>query len=91
MPLHHRVMRTSTSSEAGDCPQAPGSRCSTVARALHRACVIVGGLARFAAHSGLTEEELGRWMGGNGEPPEWLFLMAVEIILLDLDAPARGH
>jgi hypothetical protein len=84
-------MRMSTTSEAGDCPQAPGSRHSTYARALHRACMIVGGLPRFAAQSGLGEAELCRWMAGEGEPPEWLFLMAVEIILLDLDAPARGH
>jgi hypothetical protein len=84
-------MRTTLSPGAADCPQAPGSRQSTYARALHRACLILGGLPRFAAHTGLTQEQLRLWMEGTGEPPEWLFLVAVEIILLDLDTSARGH
>jgi hypothetical protein len=85
------LMRTTLSGATPDCPQAPASRQSTHARALHRACLILGGLPRFAAHTGLAEEQLRGWMEGAGEPPEWLFLVAVEIILLDLETPSHGH
>jgi hypothetical protein len=85
------AMRTTLSRDTPDCPQAPAARRSTHARALHRACLILGGLPRFAVHTGLTEAQLRAWMEGAGEPPEWLFLVAVEVILLDLDTPARGH
>jgi hypothetical protein len=82
-------MRTSVSAGAPDCPHAPATRESTYVRALHRACVILGGLPRFAAQTGVAEDELRRWMEAAAEPPEWLFLVAVEVILLDLEA--RGQ
>lgn len=80
-------MRTSVSPGAADCPHAPAARESTYARALHRACVILGGAPQLAGHIGVREDDLRRWMQGEEEAPEWVFLVAVEIILLNLEAP----
>jgi hypothetical protein len=82
-------MRTSVSPGAAECPHAPAARQSTQARALHRACLVLGGLPSFALHMGVAEETLRRWMEGAAEAPEWVLLMAVEIILLNLEAPGR--
>lgn len=82
-------MRTSATSPAPDCPLAPTARESTYARALHRACVIVGGVQQLAARFGVGEFELRAWMSGVTDPSEEVFLGAVEIILLNLDAPPR--
>jgi hypothetical protein len=50
---------------------------------------VLGGLPSFALHMGVPEETLRRWMEGAAEAPEWVLLMAVEIILLNLEAPGR--
>lgn len=78
-------MRASTSSQTADCPVAPPSRESTYVRALHRACVIIGGVERMASHLGVGEFELRAWMSGVGDPSEEAFLAAVEVILLNLE------
>jgi hypothetical protein len=84
------LMRTtSVSPGAADCPHAPAARESTSVRALHRACLILGGIAQFATHVSVPEGDLRRWMEGAEEPPEWVFLVSVEIILLNLEAPGR--
>ena len=85
--MHHRAMRAWTSAQKPDCPVAPASRESTHVRALHRACLIIGGVEQLATHFGVGEFELRAWMSGVGEPPEALFLAAVEIILLNLETP----
>jgi hypothetical protein len=81
-------MRAS-SDAAPDCPLASPSRRTTYARALHRACVILGGVTQLAAHLSVAELAIRGWLLGLEEPPESVFLGAVEIILLDADA-ARG-
>ncbi len=53
-------MRTAVSPGAPDCPQAPAARESTYVRALHRACVILGGASQLAGHIGVREEAPGR-------------------------------
>jgi len=83
-------MRTSVFPGAADCPRAPAARESTYVRALHRACVILGGASQLAGHIGAREEDLRRWMQGGQEPPESAFLVAVEIILLNLEATGRS-
>jgi hypothetical protein len=59
-------------------------------RALHRACLIVGGIAPLATHLRLPEADLLKWMHGMEDPPYDVFLAAVEIVLLNIEAPGRA-
>jgi len=89
-PAMINVMRTDTST-LPDCPLTPPSRQTTYARALHRACLILGGVAQLAAHLKVAEPALRTWLEAREEPPESIFLAAVEIVLLDADAgPGRA-
>ncbi|HUQ75664.1 MAG TPA: hypothetical protein VM183_13145 [Burkholderiales bacterium] len=83
-------MRPSVGSPVPECPVAPASRESTYARVLHRACLIVGGVAPLAHHLGVAEVELQKWLHGMQDPPYDVFLGAVEIVLLNLEAPGRA-
>jgi hypothetical protein len=74
-------MRPGTSRSA-DCPTAVPSRRTVHARALHRACVVVGGVAALAAQLKASEAAVRSWIEGIDEPPESAFLGAVEILLL---------
>jgi hypothetical protein len=67
---------------ARECPIAPPGQATVYARALHRACVIVGGVGPLAARMRVPEPLLEGWMRGEGEPPQSVFHEAVEIILL---------
>lgn len=82
------AMRTSLHPPSPDCPLTREARRSTYARALHRACVVLGGTPGLAAHLGVPEENLLRWLQGE-EPPFETFLAAVEVLLLHLDAPGE--
>jgi hypothetical protein len=68
-----------------DCPLPPVSRQTTYARTLHRACLILGGVAPLARHFGVSEAALRNWLEAREDPPQMVFLAAVEIILLHLD------
>jgi hypothetical protein len=81
-------MRTAASKV--ECPTPPPSRQSTQARALHRACVILGGVPALADHLGVTENSLNTWLEGREEPPQMVFLAAIEIVLLHLDQAGRA-
>ena len=70
---------------SADCPSAPPRRDTTHARTLHRACLILGGADGLARHLGVPEPSLRKWMEGSEEPPQMVFLAAIEIILLYLD------
>jgi len=70
---------------SADCPTPPPSRETTYARTLHRACLILGGAEAAARHLGVPEPSLRRWMEGREEPPQMVFLAAIEIILLYLE------
>jgi hypothetical protein len=74
-------MRTGASA-ATDCPIAAPSRRMVHARAMHRACVVVGGVAALAAKLEASEAAVRSWIEGIDEPPESAFLGAVEILLL---------
>ena len=67
---------------AASCPQAPASRKTTFARALHRACVILGGAPALALHLRVSEASLRTWLDGLEDPPLDVFLAAVEVLLL---------
>jgi hypothetical protein len=73
-----------------DCPLPPPARQSTQARALHRACVVLGGIGALAQHLGVSEPALRAWLEGRDEPPHMVFLAAVEIVLLHLDEAGRA-
>lgn len=68
-----------------DCPNPPPSRESTYARALHRACLILGGAEQLSRHLGVSESSVRGWLEGREDPPQMVFLAAVEIVLLHLD------
>ena len=73
------------------CPTPPPSRESTQARALHRACLIIGGAEQLAAHLGVPESALQAWLEGRDEVPQMVFLAAVEIVLLHVDQSTRSN
>lgn len=73
-----------------DCPAPPPEEHSTSSRALHRACLILGGVAQLALHLGQPEPSVRAWVEGREPPPQMVFLAAVEIILLHLDGAARA-
>ena len=75
---------------APEFPIGPAAGKSIYARALHRACLIVGSSRALAGHLGVSEADLARWLDGTQEPPYEVFLAAVEVILLNLDAPGRA-
>ena len=79
------------SGAAKDCPLAPPEHASAYARAMHRACLILGGVQYLAKHLKVSGEDLRRWMAGEEEPPEPVFLAAVEIILLYADGIGRPN
>jgi hypothetical protein len=68
-----------------DCPNPPPARQSTFARALHRACLILGGVEQLSRHLGVSEAAMRAWLEGRDDPPQMVFLAAVEIVLLHLD------
>lgn len=74
-----------------DCPQPPQSRQTTHARAVHRACLILGGVAQLSRHLGVSETTLRGWLEGREDPPQMVFLAAVEIVLLHLDNAGRHN
>ena len=70
------------SAAAVNCPFAPPQSASVHARTLHRACLVRGGLEALAGHLEVPAEFLRRWMVGEQETPERVFLACVEIVLL---------
>lgn len=82
-------MRTSTA--RADCPAAPASRQTTYSRALHRACLILGGVSQMARHLGAAESTLRGWLQGTEDPPQMVFLAAVEIVLLHLEQSGSSN
>lgn len=78
-------MRAAPSRKPVDCPLAPPARRTTQARALHTACVIIGGVPQLAAHLGVPAGLLRDWLEGEVEPPQPAFLAAVELVLLHLE------
>ena len=75
------VMRD-MSAAARNCPLAPPQHASVYSRALHRACLIVGGVESLADRLKVPLADLQHWLRGEEVPPERAFLESVEIILL---------
>ena len=83
-------MRTSPSAKSPARPLAAPSRQTTYARALHTACLILGGVPQLASHLRVSEPTLRAWLEGRDEPSHAVFLTAVEVILLHLDTGGRA-
>jgi len=79
------------SAAAKDCPLAPPEHASVYARALHRACLILGGIQQLAKRLEVTESDVQIWLAGEQEPPQRVFLEAVEIILLHAGGAGRPN
>lgn len=82
------VMRE-TSAAAKECPLAPPEHATVHARAIHRACLVLGGAERLARHLDVALADLVGWLRGESPPPERVFLAAVEIILLHASGEGR--
>lgn len=74
---------------SNDCPAARPGRKTTQARALHLACLALGGVAALARHLEATEAAVQTWLEGLEEPPASAFLAAVEVLLLDAEKRSR--
>lgn len=72
-----------------ECPLAPTEHAAIQARALHRACLILGGLDRLAAALGQPRTDVERWIRGEAEAPDPVFRAAVEILLLYVAKPGQ--
>ena len=84
-------MPTSAAKNTDDCPTAPPARRTTYAKALHRACVVMGGASELAQRLDVPEVSLRDWMEGREEPPEAVFLAVVDLLLLYLEHPGRAN
>ena len=80
-----------TSAAAKDCPLAPPEHASVYARALHRACLVLGGVDQLAKHLDVTDAEIRQWLRGEEQPPERAFLAAVEVVLLHAGGEGRAN
>ena len=68
---------------------ARSMRATPVVRVLQRAAHVAGGTRRLAAHLEIAERDLLRWMRGDAETPEAVFLAAFEVVLTDLERHGR--
>lgn len=73
-----------------DCPLAPPEHASVYSRALHRACLVVGGVDLLAQRLEVDVESLRGWLRGDEQPPERVFLACVEVILLYASGGGRA-
>jgi hypothetical protein len=78
------------SAAARDCPLAPPEHASVYSRALHRACLVVGGVDVLAGRLEVAVDQLKGWLQGDQQPPERVFLACVEIILLYASGGGRA-
>lgn len=79
------------SAAAQECPLAPPEHASVQSRALHRACLILGGATALAKRLEISEPDVERWLRGEVEIPERVFLHAVEIVLLHAATVGRRN
>ena len=49
-------------------------------RALHDACVLLGGEHKLAAYLGVRVELVERWLNGQGRPPDTVFLRCLDLV-----------
>lgn len=76
---------------AQECPLAPPEHASVQSRALHRACLILGGVTPLAKRLEVSERDVEQWLRGEVEVPERAFLLSVEIVLLHASGAGRRN
>lgn len=76
---------------ANDCPLAPARTAGIQARALHRACLIIGGIDLLARHLDVAAHDLRGWLAGQAPTPEPVFHACIEILLLHAEGPAPAN
>ena len=75
-----------------ECDLARGeARKSVHVKALQHACIILGSFDALSRHLGAGEAELRAWLQGSAEPPESVFLTAVEVLLLAAERSGARH
>lgn len=79
------------SAAAQECPLAPPEQATIQSRALHRACLIIGGVTVLAKRLEVSERDVEQWLRGEVEVPERAFLHAVEIVLLHASTIGRKN
>ncbi len=77
------------SAAARECPLAPPGHASVQSRALHRACLIVGGAEALAKQLEVSTAHIEGWLRGEEAVPERVFLHAVEVVLLHASNTGR--
>jgi hypothetical protein len=70
---------------------APPEHATVYARAVHRACLVLGGMQQLAKRLDVPMNDVERWLRGEEAPPEKVFLEAVEVILLQLSGEGRPN
>src|SRR3954468_628797 len=68
---------------------AQAARATPVVRVLRRALRIAGGMPKLAAYLHVPEAELVRWIAGEEQTPEPVFLEAFDLVLTDLERGRR--
>ena len=63
------------------CPEADAYSTTLYARALHRACLLLGGIRQLAEYLDVSEGAVEGWLTGESEIPQPVFLSAVDIIV----------
>jgi hypothetical protein len=49
-------------------------------RALHDACLMLGGEHKLAEYLGVPVSQIERWLNGTGRPPDAVFLRCVDLV-----------
>ena len=57
------------------------------AGALVRAAAILGGVEPLSAYLRISQDDLRKWMAGNGEPPYSAFILAIDVIVDPMRTP----
>jgi hypothetical protein len=53
---------------------------NSVTRTLALALSTIGSLGRLARHLGATEQQIERWMRGEGRPPTRIYMKALDLV-----------
>lgn len=62
------------------CP-SPAKNENIHLRALHEACLILGGEHKLAEYLGVNVARINAWLKGEGRPPDAVFLRCVDLVL----------
>ncbi|HYD55774.1 MAG TPA: hypothetical protein VEB41_02595 [Burkholderiales bacterium] len=63
---------------------------SVYSRTLRKAAELLGSASKLARRLRVPSADLVEWMNDKGEPPQWVFLKAVDIVLEETPPPAES-